>query len=68
MKRYQITYADNLLGSIVTQLSEDKVETLFNEYVKNNDSIDIEDFVDFLIINDHDKEAERFLFDGEIII
>lgn len=70
MKTYQITFNGVVLGSVTTQFTQITIQKLFEEYqndVAEAKIPDMDEFVDWLNEN-HDEEAERFYFDGEIIL
>ena len=67
MNRFEMHKDADFLGTIETQLKSEQVEKLFKEYLQTNEEefneYGLDDFLDWLVRNDHDTEANRFFVD-----
>lgn len=69
MNYFEIYKGDEFYGTLITQLSAEKIEELFKQYFEEDYYEDMmDDFVDFLILRGHDTEANRFFVDDVIRI
>jgi len=69
MNYYEIQKDGEIFGTIATQLNAEEIETLIKKYFDDETYEDmIDDFVDYLILNNHDMEARRFFIDETIIL
>lgn len=70
MNKFQLYSDANEMGILETQLSSSKIQKLYEEF-KNDINIihsdDIEEFIEWLVENNHDTEANRFFVDETII-
>jgi|LSQX01.2.fsa_nt_gb hypothetical protein len=69
MNYIQINFNEIELGTIATQLESDEIETLYKEFI-NDENYDesIDDFVEWLDKTGNDNTAYRFLIDDIINI
>ena len=69
MNYIQINFNEIELGTIATQLNSDEIETLYKEFI-NDENYDesIDDFVEWLDKTGNDNTAYRFLIDDIINI
>ena len=71
MNYFEMHKDADFLGTIITQLKSEQVEKLFKEYLETNseqfNEDGLDDFLDWLVTNGHDTEANRFFVDDIIM-